>query len=183
MVRDGKLRDDGACRHLQGMRIPPIALCATNGDDIDLSRIPGCLVLYIYPRTSRPGEVPLPGWDTIPGARGCTAQSCAFREHMSELRSLNVVQVFGLSTQDNAYQREMAERLRLPFPVLSDARLRFASALRLPTFTVVGRTLLKRVTLHIEDGVIEHVFYPIDSPEQNPHDVVAWLRSYRQQPT
>jgi peroxiredoxin len=133
-------------------------------------------VLYIYPRTSRPGEAPPERWDSIPGARGCTPQSCAFRDHFADLRSLDVAEVYGLSTQDSAYQREMVERLRLPFPVLSDAGLQLAAALQLPTFTAAGVVLLKRVTLIIDDGVIRHVFYPVFPPERNAEEVLAWLR-------
>jgi peroxiredoxin len=168
--------DDGACRHLTGAHLPAIALPSTDGDRIDLSRVPGRVVLYIYPRTSRPGEAPPEGWDSIPGARGCTPQSCSFRESFTELRSLNVAEVYGLSTQDSAYQREMVGRLHLPFPILSDAGLRLATALKLPTFTASGLVLLKRVTLIISDGVIRHVFYPVFPPERNAEEVIAWLR-------
>ena len=122
---------------------------------------PWRVVLYVYPRTSRPGEPPPEGWDSIPGARGCTPQSCAFRDHFTELRSLDVAEVYALSTQDSTYQRELVGRLHLPFPVLSDAGLRFTTALRLPTFTASGLVLLKRVTFVINDGVIRHVFYPV----------------------
>lgn len=174
--------DDGACRHLKGARLPSIGLPSTDGDRIDLSCIPGRVVLYAYPRTSRPDKAPPEGWDRIPGARGCTPQSCAFRDHFMELRSLNVVEVYGVSTQDSAYQREMAERLHLPFPVLSDARLQLTTALKLPTFTASGLVLLKRVTFVIDDGTIRHVFYPVVPPEQNPGEVVAWLEKDRAVP-
>ena len=169
-------RDDGACRHLTGTRLPVITLPSTDGDGIDLSCIRGRVVLYVYPRTSRPGEPPPEGWDSIPGARGCTPQSCAFRDHFTELRSLGVVEVYGLSTQDSAYQREMIGRLHLPFPVLSDAGLQFATALKLPTFIASGLVLLKRVTLVLDDGVIRHMFYPVFPPERNAVEVIAWLR-------
>lgn len=177
MTRTDVLVDDGACRHLAGARLPPIALPSTDGEMVVLAEIPGRVVLYIYPRTSRPDEPPLEGWDAIPGARGCTAQSCAFRDRHSELRSLNVAEVYGLSSQDTAYQREMVGRLHLPFPVLSDDRLEFATALRLPTFSVARNVLLKRVALVIDDGTISRIFYPITSPAQNPDDVVAWLKA------
>lgn len=179
MVAALRSDDDDACRHLKGARLPPIALPSTDGDRIDLSCIAGRVILYAYPRTSRPGEATLEGWDGIPGARGCTPQSCAFRDHFVELRSQNVVEIYGLSTQDSAYQREMVERLHLPFPVLSDAQLKLTSALNLPTFTVSSLTLLKRVTFIIDDGVIRHVFYPVVPPERNPEDVLAWLRKVR----
>jgi peroxiredoxin len=177
MPEKPELNDDNACRHLPGMRLPSIELPATGGDMVDLSRVVGRVVLYAYPRTSRPGEPPLDGWDTIPGARGCTPQSCAFRDHYSELQSLDVGEVYGLSTQDSAYQREMVGRLHLPFAVLSDARLEFATALRLPTFTASGQVLLKRMTLIIDNGMIRWVFYPVASPEQNPQEVLAWLQT------
>ena len=169
--------DDGAARHLPGMNLPSIALPATDGSTIDLSALAGCVVLYAYPRTGRPGEPNPDGWEAIPGARGCTPQSCAFRDHFAELRQLGVDRLFGLSTQDTAYQREAAERLHLPFPILSDEHLPITKALRLPTFSTHGMTLLKRLTLILRDGVIEHVFYPVFPPDQNAAEVVAWLQA------
>lgn len=177
MTQIEALHDDGACQHLVGTRLPPIALSSTDGETIVLAEMPGRVVLYIYPRTSRPDEPPLEGWDSIPGARGCTAQSCAFRDRYSEFRSMNVAEVYGLSTQDSTYQREMVRRLNLPFPVLSDDKLNFATTIRLPTFTVAGHVLLKRVTLLIDDGTIRWAFYPIISPERNPDEVLAWIRN------
>jgi len=129
-------QDDGAARHLAGMKLPDLALPATRGGAINLALLPGRTVLYIYPRTGVPGVDLPPGWDDIPGARGCTPQSCSFRDHFAELKALGVAHVFGLSTQDTDYQREAAERLHLPFPLLSDAELKFTRALDLPTFTV-----------------------------------------------
>jgi len=168
-------QDDGAARHLRGATMPKVALPATDGRTVDLSTLPGRTVVYAYPRTGKPG-VPNPtGWDMIPGARGCSPQSCAFRDHFAELRRLGVAQVFGLSTQDTAYQAEAAARLHLPFPLLSDAGLALARALRLPTFEVDGMTLLKRVTLVIDGGRITHVFYPVFPPDQNAAVVVEWL--------
>ena len=157
-------QDDGAARHLAGMRLPSVPLRATDGTTVDLAAQPGLVVVYAYPRTGRPGVANPAGWDAIPGARGCSPQSCAFRDHFEELRALGVARVFGLSTQDTEYQREAAERLELPFPLLSDAQLAFAHALRLPTFEVEGMTLLKRITLIIRDGVIEDVLYPVFRP-------------------
>lgn len=169
--------DDGAARHLPGMRLPSITLAATDGRSVDLSRQPGRNVVYAYPRTGTPG-VPNPdGWDLIPGARGCSPQSCAFRDHYAELQRLGVGRVFGLSTQDTAYQLEAATRLHLPFPILSDERLELTRALRLPTFETSGMTLLKRLTMVIDDGRITHVFYPVFPPDQNAAAVVAWLAS------
>jgi peroxiredoxin len=167
--------DDGAASHLAGVRIASVALAATNGETIDLSALPGRLVLYAYPRTGRPRVDNPIGWDMIPGARGCTPQSCAFRDHFEELKSLGVDHLFGLSTQTSDYQREAAERLHLPFALLSDERLELTRAMNLPTFVVDGMTLLKRVTLVIRDGVVEKVFYPVFPPDRNASQVVEWL--------
>jgi peroxiredoxin len=172
-------KDDGAALHLTGVKLPDLPLPATRGGAFNLSIIGGRTVLYIYPRTGVPGVELPPGWDDIPGARGCTPQSCGFRDHFAELKQLGVAHVFGLSTQDTAYQREAAERLHLPFPVLSDAELTFARALRLPTFAVAGMTLLRRMALVVDDGVIGKVFYPVFPPDRNAADVVAWLRTHR----
>ena len=170
-------QDDGAARHLADKRLPSLALAATDGSQVDLSKLSGRTVVYIYPRTGVPGQ-PLPeGWNEIPGARGCTPQSCGFRDYFSELKRLGVARVFGLSTQDTAYQREAVERLHLPFAVLSDENLALARAVKLPTFTTSGMTLLKRMALIIDDGVITNVFYPVFPPDKNAEEVVAWLRS------
>lgn len=169
-------QDDGAARHLAGTRLPAIALMATSGDAVDLSTLRGRSVVYAYPMTGQPG-VPLPdGWDMLPGARGCTPQSCAFRDHAAELRAAGADHIFGLSTQSTAYQAEAAERLHLPFPLLSDADLLLAKALNLPSFTVGKMTLMKRLTLVIRNGQIEHVFYPVFPPDQNAPEVVRWLK-------
>jgi peroxiredoxin len=170
-----KPTDDGAASHLVGMRVPSIPLPATDGTTVDLSTLPGRVVVYAYPRTGIPGVENPAGWDLIPGARGCTPQSCAFREHFAELKALGVDGLFGLSTQDTAYQREVAERLHLQFAILSDEHLHLTDALRLPTFQTSGMTLLKRLTLVIHDGKIDHVFYPVFPPDQNASDVLAWL--------
>jgi peroxiredoxin len=170
--------DDGAARHLPGLRAPSIALAATDGTSVDLSSLPGRVVVYAYPRTGVPGEPNPDGWDAIPGARGCTPQTCAFRDHFAELRALGAAHLYGLSTQSTAYQRELAERLHLPFPILSDERLALTRALRLPTFTTHGMTLHKRLTLILRDGVIEHVFYPVFPPDRNAADVIAWLQAH-----
>ena len=146
---------------------------------VDLSALPGRVVVYAYPRTGVPGVNNPAGWDLIPGARGCTPQSCAFRDQFEELKNLGVDRLFGLSTQDTAYQREAAERLHLPFPILSDKHLRLTKALRLPTFQTSGMTLLKRLTLVIDNGKIEHVFYPVFPPDRNADEVIAWLTADR----
>jgi peroxiredoxin len=171
--------DDGAADHLHGMRLPSVPLTSTSGDTVDLSSLSGVTVVYGYPMTGRP-DTELPrGWDEIPGARGCTPQSCSFRDHYSELRDLGA-RVFGLSTQSAGYQQEAVGRLQLPFELLSDERLAFAAALGLPTFEVDGTTLLKRLTLIIEDGRIEKVFYPVFPPGKNAEEVLAWLRQARE---
>jgi peroxiredoxin len=170
-----KPTDDGAAAHLVGMGIPSIPLPATDGNRVDLSLLPGLVVVYAYPRTGIPGVENPAGWDLIPGARGCTPQSCAFRDHFAELKARGVNRLFGLSTQDTAYQREAAERLYLPFSILSDEHFSLTEALRLPTFQTSGMTLLKRLTLVIDDGKIEHVFYPVFPPDRNASDVIAWL--------
>jgi peroxiredoxin len=171
--------DDGGARHLAGLKLSALALAATNGSLVDLSQLAGRTVLYIYPRTGRPG-VPLPdGWDSIPGARGCTPQSCGFRDHLAEMKQLGVSNVFGLSTQDSDYQREVVERLHLPFPLLSDVDLKFTRALNLPTFAVAGMTLLKRMALVIDDGMIVKVFYPVFPPDKSAEEVIAWLSEER----
>jgi peroxiredoxin len=173
-------RDDGGARHLAGLKLPSVPLAATDGSQIDLSALKGRTVVYIYPRTGVPGQPPLvEGWDAIPGARGCTPQSCSFRDHFAELKRLGIAHLFGLSTQDTDYQKEAAERLHLPFAVLSDSALKLARAIKLPTFTVAGMTLLKRMALVIEDGVIAKVFYPVFPPDKNAEDVVAWLAASR----
>jgi peroxiredoxin len=171
--------DDGAARHLEGMRLPSLALTATSGGAVDLSALAGRTIVYIYPRTGRPGQKLPDGWDAIPGARGCTPQSCSFRDHFAELRGLGVAHLYGLSTQDTDYQREAAERLHLPFALLSDAGLALTRALGLPTFAVEGMTLIKRMVLVIDDGAITKVFYPVFPPDQSAEAVVAWLRASR----
>lgn len=167
--------DDGTAAHLPGMRVPSVPLLATDGATINLASLPGLVVVYAYPRTGIPGVDNPPGWDLIPGARGCTPQSCAFRDHFAELKALGVSRLFGLSTQDSEYQHEAADRLHLPFPILSDEKLLLTKALRLPAFQTSGMTLLKRLTLLIRDGQIEHVFYPVFPPDRNASDVIAWL--------
>ena len=171
--------DDGAAAHLPGMRLPDLALPATDAGAVVLSALPGRTIVYAYPRTGVPGEPLLvEDWDMIPGARGCTPQSCAFRDHHGELAAAGAA-VFGLSTQDTAYQREAATRLHLPFALLSDDRLALTRALDLPAMTVRSMTLLKRFTLVVRDGVIEHVFYPVFPPDGHAQEVLAWLNAAR----
>ena len=170
-------QDDGACDHLAGMTLPPIGLPSTRGRVVDLSRLAGTAVVYIYPRTGRPDQELPTGWNAIPGARGCTPQSCAFRDHYEELRRAGAAHVYGISTQDTAYQREAVERLHLPFELLSDAGLELAKALNLPTFEVGGMTLIKRITMIVRDGRIEKVFYPVFPPDQDAERVLSWIRA------
>ncbi len=174
--------DDGACDHLPGSAVPDVALPATGGGLISLAEVSrsGRVVVYAYPRTGVPDEEPLGGtdlWNAIPGARGCTPQSCAFRDHHRELQELGAA-VFGLSTQTTGYQREMVARLHLPFEVLSDADGALAGAWRLPTFTVDSTVLLKRVTLILDHGTVAKVFYPVFPPDRNAADVLVWLAAH-----
>ena len=167
--------DDGAAKHLAGMRVPAITLTSTAGRRVNLADPgPTRTVIYCYPRTGVPGQAVPKGWDEIPGARGCTPESCGFRDHYRQLRNLKT-QVFGLSTQTTEYQREMVARLKLPFEVLSDADFALTNALRLPTFEFDGVRLLKRLTLVLSDGKIEKVFYPVFPPDKHPEQVIAWL--------
>ena len=172
--------DDGGAAHLSGMTIPPVSLLATDGAMVTLGALRGRTVVFAYPRTGEPGKISLvDDWDMIPGARGCTPQTCAFRDLFAELKAAGAAHVFGLSTQDNAYQAEMAGRLHLPFPVLSDEKLELTRALRLPTMHVAGLTLIKRLALVVDDGRITNVFYPVFPPDRNAGDVLAWLRENR----
>ena len=176
----GAPADDGGARHLKrGRRMPDIALPTTGGRSVSFAQLAGRAIVYCYPWTGRPGAANPPGWDDIPGARGCTPQSCGFRDHFAELKALAVAHVFGLSTQDTDYQREAAHRLHLPFPILSDAALKFARALNLPTFSAAGMMLLKRMALVIDDGTITKAFYPVFPPDKNAEEVIAWLRASR----
>ncbi len=168
--------DDGGADHLLGAAVPAIELRATTGESVRLDGLKGRTVLFCYPRTGRPDEELPPGWNVIPGARGCTPEACGFRDAHQQFQELGV-RVLALSTQSSDYQGEMAERLHLPFPVLSDETLEFTQALRLPTFETSGWTLLKRLTLVIDDGTIGHVFYPVFPPDVHAADVLDWLRA------
>jgi peroxiredoxin len=173
-------QDDGGAKHLLGAPMPSLALPSTTGGSVHVDVVPEeaeRLILYLYPRTGRPGEPELtPDWDQIPGARGCTPESCGFRDHAADLWEAGAA-VAGISTQTTEDQREAAERLGLPFPVLSDADLELARGLRLPTHSVAGHTLLKRLTLVVRDSRIEHVFYPVFPPDTHAAEVLAWLRA------
>ena len=173
-------QDDGAARHLAGMAIPDIPLAATDGTVVSLAKVPGRVVVFAYPRTGVPGQPSLvDDWDMIPGARGCTPQTCAFRDLHKVLISAGVARVFGLSTQDSAYQKEAADRLHLPFSLLSDEKLALVKALQLPTMQVEDATLIKRLALVIDGGKVAKVFYPVFPPDRNASDVLAWLEQNR----
>jgi peroxiredoxin len=171
--------DDGACDHLHGMRWPDLALPSTGGGTVAVAEVDTFRqVLYFYPRTGQPDQDPpggLKSWDAIPGSRGCTPQACAYRDHHAELRGLGA-RVFGVSTQDTAYQKEAADRLHLPFALLSDDRLELTRALRLPTFVVAGQTLIRRLTLVGDRERIERAFYPVFPPDEDAANVLQYLR-------
>ena len=170
--------DDGGARHLKGMALPDLELPSTGNRRVNLSRVAAPrVVIYAYPMTGRPDRQLPQGWDDIPGARGCTPETCGFRDHHKDLAKLHA-EVFGVSTQDTPYQQEMVKRLEVPFEVLSDEHMEFARALRLPTFTVEGMTLLKRLTLGARNGRVEHVFYPVFPPDKHAEEVIAWLKKH-----
>ena len=172
--------NDGACAHLTDFRIPSVDLAATSERSVDLSRLPGRTIVFCYPRTGRPNEPVPEAWDAIPGARGCTPQACSFRDSYQALMKSGVDQIYGLSTQDTDYQKEAVERLHLPYSLLSDHNLLLSRALRLPTFDFAGMTLIKRLTLIIDNGVISKVFYPVFPPDQSGNDTLDWLREQAQ---
>ena len=171
-------KDDGGARHLKGLALPDLALPSTSGRMVNLSEITATrIVIYAYPMTGRPERQLPQGWDDIPGARGCTPETCWFRDHHKDLAKLHA-EVFGISTQDTAYQQEMVKRLAVPFEVLSDEHFAFIKALRLPTFTFDGMTLNKRLTLIVRNGRIEQVFYPVFPPDKHADEVIAWLKKH-----
>jgi peroxiredoxin len=172
-------KDDGGCRHLPGMAMPDLELPSTSNRRVNLSKLSAPrIVVYCYPMTGQPGKALPKGWDDIPGARGCTLETCGFRDLHAELARLGA-DVYGVSVQSTDYQREMVERLKVPFEVLSDEAMTFTRALRLPTFTVEGMTLIKRLTLVVRRGRIDHVFYPIFPPDKHADEVIAWLKAHR----
>ena len=173
--------DDGKAAHLEGQSLPDMALPATGGPAVTLGDLRGMTVIYVYPMTGRPDRDLPEGWNDIPGARGCTPQSCAFRDHYAELRDYGVDHLFGLSTQDTEYQSEAVDRLHLPFPLLSDADLAFGKALDLPGMEADGKYLHKRLTMIVRDGVIEKVFYPVFPPDQDAENVIAWMRTHAEE--
>ncbi len=158
-------------------RLPAVTLCATFGSNVDLAALSGRTVLYLYPRTGRPGIESPEGWEMIPGARGCTPEACSFRDHFAELRAAGATRVFGVSSQESEYQSEAVERLRLPFAMLADPGLLLAEALDLPTFEAGGQTFYSRLTLVAKESTIEKVFFPVDDPQNHAAEVVSWLDS------
>ena len=174
-------QDDGSTDHLKGLRLPTVSLKATNGTTINFGDIFSRLIIYCYPMTGQPNVALPDGWDQIPGARGCTPQSCSFRDHYQELQALGA-EVVGLSVQTTEYQKEMVDRLHLPFPVVSDSDYQFQKALNMPTFIAAGMTLLKRVTLIANHGVIEAVHYPIFPSDSDPGWVIDYLKRSQNQP-
>ena len=169
-------QDDGGCRHLVGMRLPDLDLPSTRNRRVNLLKVTARrIVVYAYPMTGRPGVTLPAGWDDIPGARGCTLETCGFRDHHADLAKLQT-EVYGVSVQTTGYQQEMVERLKVPFEVLSDASMALVRALKLPTFTAGGMTLIKRLTIVASAGRIEHVFYPVFPPDTHAEEVIAWLK-------
>jgi peroxiredoxin len=169
--------DDGAADHLPGRAIPALELASTAANWINLTLLGGRTVVYVYPMTGRPGVALPDGWDSIPGARGCTPESCSFRDHYAELQEAGATSVFGVSSQPTDFQQEAAERLHLPFELLSDADFSWADALRLPTFPAGGQRFHRRLTLIVKDAAIEHVFYPVFPPNEHAGEVLDWLQS------
>lgn len=170
--------DDGACAHLERCVLPSVSLLSTADRHVDLATEKGISVVYFYPLIGHPDSPPMPEWNEIPGARGCTPQSCAFRDLNEEFKKLGA-RVFGASSQTLEAQKEAAQRLHLPFELLNDSAFQLANALDLPRFNYKGMELIKRLTLIIKDGVIIKVFYPVFPPNQNATDVIAWLTDYQ----
>ena len=170
--------DDGACDHLLGSTLPSASLTSTTGKAVDLSTYAGTLVIYFYPMLGRPDSPPLIGWNDIPGARGCTPQTCAFRDSRAELKQLGV-EVFGVSTQRLEDQQEAHARLQLPFALLNDDQLTLTQALKLPTFEYAGTHLIKRLTVIATGGLIRKVFYPVFPPNDNAREVITWLTAHQ----
>ncbi|WOI10124.1 peroxiredoxin [Thalassospira lucentensis] len=161
---------------LTGQILPSFALAATNDQPVDLATLSGRTVVYAYPRTAEPEKPSPAGWDEIPGAKGCTPQSCSFRDHAKELSAVGVDHLFGLSSQTTDYQKEAAERLHLPFALLSDADHRFKESMAMPDFVADDMRLFKRLTMIIDDGRISKVFYPVDAPAEDAENVLRWCR-------
>jgi peroxiredoxin len=169
--------DDGACDHLKGIKFPSVSLQSTAGNNVDPASLSGLSILFCYPRTGAPGEVVPDEWNAIPGARGCTPQACSFRDASKEFLELGVSHIFGVSTQDTPYQQELKERVHLPYQLLSDEKLELVKALKLPTFDWKGSSVIKRLTLAVEDGQIVQIWYPVFPSDKNAGEVLDWLKS------
>jgi peroxiredoxin len=176
-------QDDGACAHLPGLKMPPLALPTTAESTVDFSTLPGRSVIFCYPKTGVPSKNPPPEWDAIPGARGCTPQSCSFRDEYNHLLQAGANQIFGVSTQTSSYQEEARERLHLPYLLVSDQKLALARALNLPTFEFEGETLIKRLTLIVDNGVITHVLYPVFPADKSAAETLQWIKEHPANPT
>ncbi|KAK0717801.1 redoxin family protein [Lasiosphaeria miniovina] len=169
--------DDGLASHLLGSSVPAdLALGSTDGTLVNLNKLPGLTIVFCYPRTGAPGEAVPAEWNNTPGARGCTAEACSYRDNFSTLAGLGVSAVFGLSVQDTTYQKEVKGRLGLPYDLLSDEKLEFVKAMKMPVFEWEGRPLVKRCTLAFREGKVEHVWYPVFPPDENSAEVAAWLK-------
>ena len=171
-----KPEDDGACDHVQGKTFPSLSLSSTAGDKVSPASLPGLSILFCYPRTATPDEDVPAEWNAIPGARGCTPQACSFRDASDEFTKLGVGRIFGVSTQDTPYQRELKERVHLPYELLSDEGLEMVEALKLPTLEYKGKRLVKRLTLAVEKGKIVKVWYPVFPPDKSADEVLQWLK-------
>jgi peroxiredoxin len=171
-------QDDGACAHLAGLKMPQLALRTTAESTVDFSSLTGRSVIFCYPKTGLPGIEPPASWNDIPGARGCTPQNCGFRDQYASLQRAGVKQLFGLSTQSSSYQQEAVDRLQLPYSLVSDEKLALAHALSLPTFDFGGETLIKRLTLIVDDAVITHVLYPVFPPDKSAGDTLEWIKQH-----
>lgn len=170
-------RDDGRAADLAGRALPSLSLFATSGVEVDLAALgPGRTVIYVYPLTGRPGDELPDGWDAVPGARGCTPEACDFRDHHADLLRAGASRVLGLSCQTTDYQRELVDRLHLPYPLLADPDLVCVRQLGLPTLEAAGRQYYARLTMVASGGTVEHVFYPVFPPDIHAREVVAWLR-------
>jgi len=168
--------DDGKCDHLFNMTLPQLSLLSTSNNTIDLSKLEGLTVFYFYPRMGRPDIETPAGWGDIPGASGCTPQTCSFKDQHEDFSRLEV-DVYGVSTQASSYQKEAVDRLSLPFDILSDEDLNLTEMLNLPTFEVEGVILTKRVTLICQDSKIIKVFYPVYPPKENAQEVIVYIKN------
>ncbi|MCJ1396083.1 hypothetical protein MMC18_008971 [Xylographa bjoerkii] len=170
--------DDGACDHLTNAGLPNTTLPSTGSpsNPLDVSQLHDLTIIFCYPRTGAPDEVVPTTWDAIPGARGCTPQACSFRDNLPALKEHGVKNVYGLSTQGTEYQKEVHDRVHLPYELLSDEGLGFVKAMRLPTIEWEGKQLVKRITLAVEKRKVVKYWYPVFPPDRNVLDVLDWLK-------